>query len=175
MPRIETVTGDALTAGHLVAVRRLLDRAFDGEFSDDDWWHAIGGHHVTVYHDEALVAHASVVRRRLWVGGNAHEAGYVEAVATEPDAQGRGFGTAAMEEIGRVIDRHHAFGVLSTGTYRFYERLGWRRWCGPTSVRLASGEIVRTPDDDGGVMVRSTVPLDIDATITCDERTGDAW
>jgi aminoglycoside 2'-N-acetyltransferase I len=132
---------------------------------------------VTVFRDGGgpLVAHATVVSRRLWIDGNARDVGYVEAVATEPDAQGQGFGTAALEEMGRIIEGHHAVGVLSTGACHFYERLGWRQWRGPTSVRLASGEIVRTPDDDGGIMVRSTVPLDIESAITCDQRTGDDW
>ncbi len=160
----------------VAAIRAMLDRAFDGEFSDDDWCHAIGGHHVMVYRRGwVLVAHASVVHRRLWIDGIAHGVGYVEAVATVPEAQRLGFGTLAMEEIGRVIDRHHDFGVLSTGAREFYERLEWRRWRGPTAVQLASGEIVRTPDDDGGVMVRSRAPLDFDASITCGERTGDDW
>lgn len=175
MVRVDTLRSDALTANDASTIRRLLDRAFDGDFSDEDWTHAVGGHHALVRRRDRLVAHASLVPRTLWIGGQLHEVGYVEAVATAPAAQGTGFGTLAMEAIGRVIDRDHEIGVLSTGTCGFYERLGWQRWRGPTSVELASGEIVRTPDDDGGVMVMSTARLDLDAPITCQERSGDDW
>ena len=53
----------------LAAVRCLLEVAFEGDFSDEDWDHALGGWHVLVTADDgALVAHsggpAALVRRR---------------------------------------------------------------------------------------------------------------
>jgi aminoglycoside 2'-N-acetyltransferase I len=39
---------DALSVAFLAELRRLLDAAFEGEFSDDDWNHALGGVHVWV-------------------------------------------------------------------------------------------------------------------------------
>jgi aminoglycoside 2'-N-acetyltransferase I len=59
----------------------------------------------------------------------------------------------------------------------FYERLGWERWLGPTSVRTATGT-ERTPDDDGGIMILRTPAspgLDLTANIACDWRDGDVW
>ncbi|MEU1026962.1 aminoglycoside 2'-N-acetyltransferase, partial [Streptomyces sp. NPDC005904] len=55
-----------LTPGDLGAARALLDQAFDGDFSDQDWDHGLGGVHALV-HDGAgaLVAHGSVVQRRV--------------------------------------------------------------------------------------------------------------
>ncbi len=175
MVRIETVPTASLGARDLRSIRGVLDRAFDGEFSNADWQHAQGGHHVLVHRDDLLVAHAAVVARTLWIDGNEHDVGYVEAVATEPAAHGTGFGSLAMEAIWRVVERDHEFGVLSTGACHFYERLGWQRWRGPTSVRLASGELVRSPSDDGAVMIRSETRLDLDAPIACRERPGDDW
>jgi aminoglycoside 2'-N-acetyltransferase I len=51
------------------------------------------------------------------------------------------------------------------------------RWRGSTFVNSPSGA-VRTPDDDGGVMILKTPrspELDLDAAIVCDWRTGDVW
>jgi aminoglycoside 2'-N-acetyltransferase I len=72
----------------------------------------------------------------------------------------------------------YALGGLDTGSHGFYERLGWERWRGPTSVRAAEGER-RTPEEDGYVMILRTpgtpADLDVDAPISCDWRPGDVW
>ncbi len=169
---------ETLDADEIRAVRALLDRAFGGGFGDDDWGQAVGGHHVVVRRDGALVAHAAVVPRHLHIGQIAHRVGYVEAVATEPAAQGAGHGTVAMRTIENVIRDQYGIGVLSTGEHDFYARLGWRRWQGPTWVRRTSGEVDRTPDDDDGIMVWTagdSPPIDVGMPITCDERPGDDW
>ena len=49
-----------------------------------------------VRRDGVVVAHASVVPRALDVDGLPFRTGYVEAVATAPEVQGRGLGTAVM-------------------------------------------------------------------------------
>jgi aminoglycoside 2'-N-acetyltransferase I len=94
----------------------------------------------------------------------------------EPDLQGRGIGTVAMKAITPILDEFE-IGALGTGEFGFYERLGWERWQGPTATRTDSG-IVRTPEDDGGIMIRRTPltgPLDLTETIVCDARDGDVW
>ena len=53
----------------LSAVRGLLDEAFDGDFADADWQHALGGVHAMVHDEGRLVGHGSVVRRQLLHGG----------------------------------------------------------------------------------------------------------
>ena len=41
---------------------------------------------------------------------------------------------------------------------------------------LGPAGTVRTPDDDGAVLVLpGAVPLDLDGTLTCDWRDGDVW
>ena len=154
-----------------------MDEAFGGRFADTDWDHALGGWHVLVTDGGALVAHASVVPRELHVDGRPVEAGYVEAVATAPARQGQGLGTLAMRGIDALIRRHHQLGALSTGLHAFYERLGWERWRGPTSVRTPDG-LVRTPDEDDGIMVLrfgSTAGVDLGAPLSCEARRGDDW
>ena len=121
--------------------------------------------------------HAAAVERELHVAGRPLRTGYVEAVATEPALQRRGLGTAAMREVASHIEATYELGALGTGEHRFYERLGWRTWRGPSFVRTPEGD-VRTPDEDGYILVLATQaspPLDFDAPISCDWRSGDVW
>src|SRR4051794_21639118 len=90
---------DALALDDRIALRALLDAAFAGDFSDEDWAHALGGTHAFVETEGAVVAHASVVPRVLDVGTLRLRAGYVEAVAVRPDRQGTGLGTAVMRAL----------------------------------------------------------------------------
>jgi aminoglycoside 2'-N-acetyltransferase I len=159
-------------------VRALLDAAFEGEFDDDDWDHALGGWH-TVARDPSghVVGHGSVVARTLTVGDDELRCGYVEAVATSPAHRRTGVGSAIMTALADVITERFELGVLSTGEHPFYERLGWERWRGPTFVRRG-GVTERTADEDAGIMVlrvRPGVATDPTVRIVCDDRCGDAW
>jgi len=178
---IRSVPTDALSPDEIDVIRALLDAAFwdeeDERFTEEDWEHSIGGLHVVLEIDGRIVSHASVVERELQVAGHPLRTGYVEAVATAPGFQGRGYGTRVMQLIGRAIDAGYELGALGTGEIGFYERLGWRVWQGPTSVRTAVGER-RTPVEDGGIMVlltRATPPIDLGAPISCEWRPGDVW
>jgi aminoglycoside 2'-N-acetyltransferase I len=176
--RIRIAASEALVERDAAAVRVLLDAAFDGDFSDDDWAHALGGTHAILERDGALVAHASVVPRVLDAGGLRIHAGYVEAVAVHPSLQRTGLGSAVMRAIGEVVARDFALGALSTGEWPFYARLGWERWQGPTWVRFPDGRRERTPDDDDSLMILRTgasPALDVAAPLTCEARTGDHW
>ena len=161
-------------------IRAILRAAFadDGEgFTDEDWAHALGGVHVVLTIAGRIVAHASVVEREIHIDDRPLRAGYVEAVATLPERQGAGLGTRAMREVNAVIRERFELGALSTGTPGFYARLGWLPWTGPTAVRTTGG-MVRTPDDDGGIMVLETLrtpPLDRGATLSWAWRRGDVW
>ena len=177
MPTVETALTDSLPTDVLADLRDLLDAAFGGEFSADDWRHALGGRHVIVRDGGVIVAHAAVVERELDVGGQRFRSGYVEGVATAPARQGQGFGTAAMRAAAGVIREQFEIGALSTGEHHFYERLGWRRWRGPTFVRDGDA-LLRTEDEDDGVMVLSFGPsadIHLTAAITCEARAGDDW
>ncbi len=55
---------------------------------------------------------------------------------------------------GYIVDRFE-LGALGTGVHGFYERLGWRTWTGPSTVRMPDGDRP-TPDDDGYLMVLAT-------------------
>ena len=166
----------------LAAARRLMDEAFGDDpeeaFGDDDWDHALGGTHVVVVEDGLVLAHAALVERTLHTADRSLRTGYVEAVATRPDRQGEGLGSLAVAPATDLVRAHFELGALGTGRWTFYERLGWERWRGPTHVRTATGEQVRTEDDDDGVMVLRTGPsaeLDLTGPLTCEERPGDDW
>lgn len=180
-PRLRRLSTGDLTVDEIEAIRGLLVAAFwadeDERFTDEDWHHAVGGVHVVLDVDGVIVSHASVVERELRVAGRALRTGYVEAVATSPERQGRGYGSAVMRDVTALIAEDFELGALGTGVHGFYERLGWRTWLGPSGVRTEDGARA-TPDDDGYLMVLrtpSTPPLDWEAPITCDWRPGDVW
>jgi aminoglycoside 2'-N-acetyltransferase I len=173
---IRVVRSRDLSPEDLADVRALLDAAFAGEFSEDDWNHTLGGWHITA-RDVTLVAHAAAVERRLVVGDRPVRAGYVEGVGTAPDRRRQGLGSAVMKGIAEVLRTEFALGALSTGDHAFYERLGWERWQGPTFVRRG-GRLVRTAEEDDGIMVLrygTTAALDLILPIACDARPGDDW
>jgi aminoglycoside 2'-N-acetyltransferase I len=160
------------------AIRRLLEQAFDGNFTQDDWDHALGGWHALVQPADSILAHASVVERRIFIGSRPFRSGYVEAVAVQRRDRRRGLGTAVMTAIDEIIRREFELGVLSSGHPHFYERLGWERWRGPTYVRGMDGRRRRTADEDDGIMVlrcAASRAVDPAAPIMCEERRGDVW
>jgi aminoglycoside 2'-N-acetyltransferase I len=161
----------------LTAVRRLLDEAFDGAFDDPDWDHTLGGLHALAWQDGELVGHGAVVQRRLVHGGRALRTGYVEGVAVRPGRRRRGVASRVMSELEELVRGAYDLGALSASDdgAALYTARGWPRWRGPTSVLSPSGT-VRTPEDDGAVFVLPAAgTLDLDESLTCDWRDGDAW
>lgn len=177
MPEVRCFTPGDASDDLLREVRLLLEQAFAGDFSLEDWEHGLGGWHVVADVDGVVLAHAAVVPRVLEAGGRAWPAGYVEAVVTVPQRQREGLGSAVMTEVGKVLRREFELGALATGRHAFYERLGWERWRGPTFVRRGAEEI-RTEDDDDAVMVLRFGPsaeVDLTAPISSEARSGDHW
>lgn len=176
MVTVRAFTTSEATRSLLRNIRRLLDDAFE-DFDDDDWANTLGGWHVVVLDGDAPVSHAAVVPRTLEVADRAFRTGYVEGVATSTDRQGAGLGSRAMARLNPIVRQDFELGALSTGRHRFYERLGWQRWRGPTFVR-SGAEVVRSVDEDDGVMVLRFGPsahVDLTAPITCEARRGDDW
>jgi aminoglycoside 2'-N-acetyltransferase I len=177
MVTLHAASSEALTALMRQELRTLLDAAFDGDFTDEDWASTIGGVHVWLSASKALIAHAALVDRVLVCSGLTLDVGYVEAVATAAAHRRQGHGTMVMKRVGELIRERYALGALSTGSPAFYETLGWERWRGPTFVDGPRGR-ERTPVDDGGVMILRTPrspALDLDGDIVCDWRAGDVW
>jgi aminoglycoside 2'-N-acetyltransferase I len=162
--------------------RRMVTDAFDdGDFSDADWEHSLGGMHALVCHHGALIAHGSVVQRRLVHNGHALRCGYLEAVAVRHDWRGLGLAMVVMDALEQVVRGAYHLGALSSSPEgrHMYTSRGWLPWRGTTSVLAPTGT-VRTPDDDDSlfvlpVAVAADVDLDVTGDIACDWRDGDVW
>jgi len=172
---VESAQIDAATR---LGLRTLWDRAFGDRFSDDDAEHAYGGVHVLTRDGDRLISHASAVPRRIKFGEQQwRTAGYVEAVATDPERQGEGMGRRTMDKLQGEISSRWPVALLSTGRATgFYELLGWEKWRGLPYTQTTSGVV---PDGDhGGLMILrldpSVVP-DLSVGVTCEDRPGDAW
>ena len=178
--QVRALQTSELSDADIAGIQALLSAAFQhdehGGFTHDDWLHAIGGTHVMLQVDGAIVGHASIVQRALEIAGRPVRTGYVEAVAIAPELQRQGLGSVLMG----VINLHlHAYdlGALGTGSQPFYQRLGWLIWQGPTGVRV-DGEFQPTPDEDGYILVLPTPtspPFQLTDAISCNWRPGDVW
>ncbi|MFD7668763.1 GNAT family N-acetyltransferase [Streptomyces sp. NPDC059788] len=166
-----------LDAPARAAARALLHDVFEGDLSEEDWDHALGGVHALVWEGGELIGHASVVQRLMLHAGRPLRCGYVEAVGVRADRRGRGHGAAMMTALERVVRDAYDLGALSAsaGAAAFYAARGWQLWQGPTAV-LAPAGLRLTPEEDGAVHVLpGAVPLDLTGQLACDWRSGDVW
>lgn len=157
--------------------RQMVIDAYDGDFSDADWEHSLGGMHALVCRHGAIIAHGAVVQRRLMYRNTALRCGYVEAVAVREDWRGQGLATAVLDAVEQVIRGAYEIGALSSSDAGrpIYTARGWLPWLGTTSV-LAPAGLNRTPEDDHSLFVLPvSVEVDTTADITCDWREGDVW
>jgi len=165
---------DPAVLGH---ARHLLEEVFEGELTDDDWEHSLGGMHALMWDGTELIGHASLIQRRLLHGGRALRAGYVEGLGVRGDVRRRGHGQAmmdALEQLARGAYEVAALGATDEAA-AFYASRGWQLWQGPTWAMTPTGRI-RTPDDDDGVYVLPlSSPLALQSELTCDWRDGDPW
>lgn len=182
---IRRAASPALTVADLAQLLDLFAACWPaGNFSPEDVDHAIGGLHWIAEAGGRIVGHASVVPRQLEAQASSPgtgpiplATGYVEAVATHPDWQGRQIATRLMAEVGAHIRATFEMGALSTNVHAMYGRVGWERWRGPTFVRTPDG-LVRTADEDDGIMILRTPrtpPLRGDEPLSCEWRSGDVW
>ncbi|WP_240319516.1 GNAT family N-acetyltransferase [Deinococcus wulumuqiensis] len=159
------------------ALRELLDTVYGGDFSGEDWDHALGGLHTLAFLEGRLVGHAALVGRALLVGSEPRRAGYLEAMGVHPAVQRRGIGRAILRRVNRQVARGYDFGALSASDegLGLYRAEGWEVWRGPLAV-LTPGGLVPTPEEAGGVLVYAPAgELDLSQSLTCDFRSGDVW
>jgi aminoglycoside 2'-N-acetyltransferase I len=160
----------------LQEARALLDLAFDGDFADDDWQHALGGLHVLARREGKLVGHAAVVQRQLLHQGRSLRAGYLEATAVDPAQQRRGIGVSMMAEVEQIIRAAYELGALgaSDAGLQLYQKRGWLPWRGRAMAFTPSG-VIYTQEEDCLFVFETSTTLDREADITCDYREGDLW
>ncbi|MEU8888810.1 GNAT family N-acetyltransferase [Streptomyces sp. NPDC048442] len=174
---LRTVHTAHLTPAELVAIRALLDTAFDGDFADEDWEHGLGGMHALISEDGEIVAHGSLVQRRVLHRGHSLRVGYVEAVAVRADHRRQGLGGRIMDALERIVDGAYVFGALSasdTGA-ALYAGRGWQVWPGGLAA-LGPDGVVRLPEEEGTTYVRAAAGRslpDPGAELFFDWRNGD--
>lgn len=165
-----------LSRQELGKARALLFEVFE-DATDDDWEHCLGGLHAIIWEGDRMLAHGSVIQRRIIYHGRALRSGYVEGVAVRRDRHRQGFGGAVMAELERVIRAAYDLGALGSSEegQPFYIARGWRRWSGRTYALTPDGT-TRTPNDDDGIFVMPVLDsLDLTADLICDYRHGELW
>jgi aminoglycoside 2'-N-acetyltransferase I len=173
-PAISIIASHDLSGVDRAAVIALCSRAFEMDFASlfNTFNEPM---HMLARLDGVLVSHALWVTRWLQAGnGPLLRTAFVEAVATDPVNQKRGFATQVMQTLQAAIVEYDLAG-LSTGIPAFYSRLGWQSWRGPLFVRTEVG-LLETPNDS--VMVLSlphTPPLDLDGPLSAEWRVGELW
>jgi aminoglycoside 2'-N-acetyltransferase I len=169
-----------LSAAKLHAAETLVRSAFGSSFRSHDWLHAVTGVHVVLTDDQSLVAFAAVVPRTLHHNGRSLDTGYVEGVSVRADQQGRGLGSAVMDQAETIIRARHQFGALNAveSAAGFYASRGWHPWTGHTQAASPAG-LIDTYDDADRIYILNPIeqfqPLDASTALVCDWRTGDLW
>ncbi|MFC9339497.1 GNAT family N-acetyltransferase [Streptomyces sp. NPDC057021] len=174
---VRTAPTHELGADRLRSVRAMLDTAFGGDFSEDDWDHALGGVHAWIEDEDGIAAHGAVVMRRAFHRGRSYRVGYVEGVAVRAGLRRRGLGGAVMAELERVVDGAYAFGALGASDEgaALYRARGWQVWEGRLEAVGPEG-IVHLAEEEGHVLLRPAAGRalpDPAAALAFDWRDGD--
>lgn len=132
--------------------------------------------HILAYAGNELVSHAAWVERELHQEGlGVLQTAYVEAVATLPEHQRKGYGSTVLNAIPPLIQQYD-IGALSPSEPEFYARLGWVLWEGPLAY-VQDAELVETPEEE--VMVyylpRTPKSLNLQTRLIADWRPGEVW
>lgn len=172
---LRTTHTAGLTRAERTEIRSLLDDAFEGDFSDTDWAHTLGGLHVLAHDDDdgTLLAHGAVVQRHAVHDGRTLRVGYVEAVAVRADKRRRMIGTLVMDILEQSIFEVFDIGALSASNdgAKLYIARGWRQWAGPFAAYGPRG-IVRLPDEEPPYLLLART-LDPAHELLFDWRDGD--
>jgi aminoglycoside 2'-N-acetyltransferase I len=172
---IEVADSRAISMSTLRGIADLCTEAYREDFTG-----AFGllgpGVHVIARADGRIVSHAMWVVRELHAGTRPpFRTAYVEAVATRPLLQRRGFATEVLRRLAREI-RDYDLGALSPSDDRYYARLGWESWRGPLSIRTGAG-LEATPDETVMILRTGRTPpdLDLDEPLSAEWRAGELW
>jgi aminoglycoside 2'-N-acetyltransferase I len=99
---------------------------------------------------------------------------YVEAVATAPQQQGKGYASATMRHLATQVQEFD-LAALSPSDPAFYRRLGWELWLGPLSIRNGQA-LLPTPDEQVMILRLPRTPLlDLTQPLSAEWRPGEIW
>jgi aminoglycoside 2'-N-acetyltransferase I len=172
---IEVVESQSLSQPVWLEICELCTEAYEEDFTTV--FDALGpGVHVVGRAEGQIVSHAMWVTRALQPGGRAPlRTAYVEAVATRPQFQRRGFASEILTHLAQAI-RSYDLGALSPSDDRFYARLGWELWRGQLFARTEAG-LDPTPEESVMILRLAGTPadLDLDEPLSAEWRTGEVW
>jgi len=178
--QLEVVHAERLDTRDRAAIIALCGTAYNEDFSRlfEEFTTTV---HVLARNERGMIAsHAMWVARWLQPEGHSPlRTAYVEAVATAPGEQRRGFGTAVMDRVVDAvrIDPVWELAALSPSEPEFYTRRGWEPWLGPLAIRR-DGALEPSPPDER-VMIRRLprTPTTIVTTslLTAEWRIGELW
>jgi aminoglycoside 2'-N-acetyltransferase I len=174
--RLAVLTPDELKPAGLAEIVALCNRAYRRDLSEylgtfEDLTHVVG------YLGDRIVCHALWLTRWLQVGdGPMLRTAYVEAVATEPEYQRKGYATAVMTLLAESVTDYDLAGLCPDDrAVQLYLRLGWQFWRGPLAIREPQG-LTPTPTEWLMVLILPQTPdIDLDAPISAEWRPLDLW
>jgi len=171
----QVVAGKDLTVAERVETIALCDLAYKEDMGAiiDEFVDPV---HVLGFLDDKLVTHALWITRYLQpVDLPLLRTAYVEAVATHPEYQRRGFASAIMRKVVGEIQDFEIAG-LAPFSVDYYARLGWELWRGPMYERQETG-MVASPADEHVMIYRlpKTPDLNLDSAISVEWRVGEVW
>jgi aminoglycoside 2'-N-acetyltransferase I len=171
---IEIVATEALSDADLDEVRQLCTEAYAEDFAPI--LERLGpGHHVLGRRKGNLVSHAMWVTRMLQPTSLPElRTAYVEALATAPAFQKRGYATEVLRRLEREI-QDFDLAALSPFDAAFYSRLGWVSWKGPLLIRR--GRVLELTPDEALMVLQlpKTPPLDLEEPVSAEWRRGELW
>jgi aminoglycoside 2'-N-acetyltransferase I len=175
-PEIHVRSPAELSAQARDDILALCDRAYgeDLRTAFDEFVEPV---HVLATVEGTVVSHALWVTRWLAPGGRAPlRTAYVDAVATDPLHERRGFASAVMRTlVSRVATFQLAALSPSDRGRTLYSHLGWETWIGPLSIRRGA-DVIETPDES--VMIyrlAGTPPLNLAEPLSGEWRPGELW
>lgn len=173
---LRTLPTERLSDTDRAAILAVCSDAYEEDFRD--YLRLIGrGMHLLGERAGTLVSHAMWVERELRVGPQqcALRGAYIEAVATAPAHQRRGYGSTLMRALPPHL-REFDIAALCPSVPEWYAGLGWERWRGTLGV-IHNGHWLATAEEE--VMVyrlpRTPADLDLGWRMEGDWREGEVW
>ncbi len=171
---IDVVQQTCLTPEQYAAILDLCSRAYEEDFST--YLAALAdATHVLLQIDNEIVSHAAWITR--WLGHGdlpLLRTGYIEAVATDPAYERRGYATHVLVALKEQITGFDC-SALSPATYHLYERLGWKLWRGKLFARKHN-EVLEMPDEEAMILCFPHTPnLDFAGDLSIEWREGEVW
>lgn len=91
-------------------IKSMLHRAYEGDFSEEDWERTLGGVRYLGWIGDELIANGPICSRTIWLNYIETHVGFIEAIAVEPKFWSKSYGTQLIQLISK--DTLSAFTVF---------------------------------------------------------------